>query len=196
MKKEEGRNTQIILENLNVDLFYRLEKIFRQFLHNLINSCFRITKTWQILLRSWRFFLVYIIKIWFLEFLVHILTFSYQESYQDLIKICQVLICFLSRCFKFHFTGCLENIAKISLLGRIFMLSKQFHSFYNNIYIYLFIDSTIYQFILYFLLALSQKFLFVYHYTKVILICEHLWFKLEHTWINKLAKMRIFWRYN
>ena len=45
MKKEEGRNTQIILENLNVDFFYRLENIFRQFLHNLINSCFQIPNT-------------------------------------------------------------------------------------------------------------------------------------------------------
>ena len=45
MKKEEGRNAQIILENLNVDFFYRLEKIFRQFWHNLINSCFQIPKT-------------------------------------------------------------------------------------------------------------------------------------------------------
>ena len=37
---------------------------------------------------------------------VHTLTFSCQESYQDLIKIFHVLPCFLSRCFNnFHFTG-------------------------------------------------------------------------------------------
>ena len=33
------------------------------------------------------------------------LDFSCQESYQDLTKTFQVLLCFLSRCFKFLFTG-------------------------------------------------------------------------------------------
>ena len=103
MKKEEGRNTQIIQENLNVDFFfYRLEKIFRQFLHNFINSCFQIPKTWQILLRSWRFFLVYLIKILFLEFLakvLHVRTYLdvflpriLLRSYQDLSSFNMLLI--------------------------------------------------------------------------------------------------------
>ena len=65
---------------------------------------------------------------------VHILTFSYQESYTDLIKICHVLSCCLSKCIKFRFTGFLHNWDFVKLFSQKGLISFiKFPVSWNNV---------------------------------------------------------------